>query len=156
MATTSATAYTPRGRHTVASYTTYPEAQRAVDYLSDGGFPVESADVVGYDLRLVEHVTGRLTRARAAAAGVGIGAWWGLFIGLLVGLFTTGPAWLGLILGGVLIGSVWGAVFGLAAHGAMRGERDFTSVRGLVAGHYDLVVADKHADRARSLLAQFA
>ena len=84
-------------RHSVASYATYAEAQRAVDQLSDDGFPVERTDVVGYDLRLVEHVTGRLTNARAAAAGAGSGAWFGLFIGLLVGLFTTGPVWLGLI-----------------------------------------------------------
>jgi uncharacterized membrane protein len=96
------------GRQPVASYATYPEAQRAVDNLSDAGFPVEHADVVGYDLRLVEHVTGRLTNARAAAAGAGTGAWFGLFIGLLVGLFTTGPLWLGLIVGGLVIGALWG------------------------------------------------
>jgi hypothetical protein len=156
MATTFATTYTPRGGQTVASYAAYPEAQRAVDYLSDAGFPVENADVVGYDLRLVEHVTGRLTNARAAAAGAGLGAWWGLFIGLLVGLFTTGPVWLGLIVGGLLIGAAWGAIFGFFAHWALRGQRDFTSVGGLVAGRYELVVADEYAERARALLAQFA
>ena len=57
------------GRQSVASYATYPEAQQAVDFLSDSGFPVEHTDVVGSDLRLVEHVTGRLTNARAAMAG---------------------------------------------------------------------------------------
>jgi len=142
-----------KGRESVASYVTYPEAQQAVDYLSDSGFPVEHTDVVGYDLRLVEHVTGRLTNARAAMAGAGSGAWFGLFIGLLVGLFTTGPVWLGLVLGGLVIGALWGAVFGFVAHWATRGRRDFASVSGLVAGRYELLVAHEHADRARELLA---
>ena len=142
------------GRHSVASYATYPEAQQAVDYLSDSGFPVEHTDVVGSDLRLVEHVTGRLTNARAAMAGAGSGAWFGLFIGLLVGLFTTGPVWLGLVLGGLVIGALWGAVFGFVAHWATRGQRDFASVSGIVAGRYDLVVSPEHADRARALLAE--
>ena len=96
----------------VASYATYAEAQDAVDSLSDRGFPVEGAEVVGQDVRLVERVTGRLTNGRAAAAGAASGAWFGLFIGLLVGLFTTGPEWLGLVLGGLLIGAFWGALFG--------------------------------------------
>lgn len=142
------------GREPVASYATYPDVQRAVDHLSDSGFPVEHTDVVGSDLRLVEHVTGRLTNARAAMAGAGTGAWFGLFIGLLVGLFTTGPVWLGLILGGLVIGALWGAVFGFVAHWATRGQRDFASVSGLVAGRYDLLVASEHADRARALLAE--
>src|SRR5215813_13299280 len=76
--------------NTVASYTTYEQAQAAVDKLSDERFPVENIEIVGSDLRLVEKVTGRLTRGRAAAAGAASGAWFGLFIGLLVGLFTRG------------------------------------------------------------------
>jgi hypothetical protein len=137
----------------VGSFETYAEAQQAVDRLSDAGFPVEHARIVGHDLQLVETVVGRMTNARAAAAGAASGAWFGLFIGLLVGLFTTGPAWLGLILGGVLIGAFWGAAFGFMAHWATRGRRDFTSVSGLVAQRYEVLVADEHAARARELLA---
>jgi hypothetical protein len=48
-----------RGATTRHKLRHYPKAQRAVDQLSDAGFPVEQTDVVGYDLRLVEHVTGR-------------------------------------------------------------------------------------------------
>lgn len=137
----------------VASYPTYADAERAVDHLSDSGFPVEHAEIVGRDLRLVERVTGRLTRGRAAAAGAASGAWFGLFIGLLVGLFTDDAVWVGLMLGGLLIGAVWGAVFGFVAHWAMRGRRDFSSTSGLIAGRYDVTVANAHADRARQLLA---
>lgn len=153
MATTVHPANTPRGGVTVASYTTYDDAQRAVDYLSDSRFPVENAEIVGYDVRLVEQVTGRMTIPRAMLLGAGAGAWWGLLIGLLVGLFTTGPDWLGLLLGGVLIGVFWGAVVGLFAQWLVRGRRDFSSAQGLVAARYDLVVADYYAERARALLA---
>ncbi len=37
------------GRQLVASYTTYGQAQRAVDYLSDSSFPVEHTAIVGRD-----------------------------------------------------------------------------------------------------------
>jgi heat induced stress protein YflT len=141
-----------RGGTVVADFRDYAEAQRAVDRLSDAGFPVEHVRIVGGDLELVESVTGRLTNARAAAAGAASGAWFGLFIGLLVGLFTTGPEWLGLVLGGLLIGAFWGAVFGFLAHWATRGMRDFSSIRGLVAQRYDVVVDDDHAAQARQLL----
>ena len=115
-------------------------------------FPVENTKIIGNDLQLVERVLGRMTYARSAAAGAGTGAWFGLFIGLLVGLFTSGPEWLGLILGGLLIGAFWGAVFGLVAQWSTGGQRDFTSVRGLVAARYDLMVVDAEAERARRLL----
>ena len=53
----------PGARHSrrvvVASYESYPEAQRAVDYLSDRRFPVERVAIVADDLRFVEQVTGR-------------------------------------------------------------------------------------------------
>jgi hypothetical protein len=43
---------------TVARFDDYASAQRAVDRLSDDGFPVGKLDIVGSDLRLVERVTG--------------------------------------------------------------------------------------------------
>lgn len=138
----------------VASYDTYAAAERAVDQLSDASFPVEQVKVVGRDLRLVERITGRVTIGRATAAGAGSGAWFGLFIGLLVGLFTTGPEWLGLVIGGLVIGAVWGAVFGFVAHWALRGRRDFSSTSGIVAGRYDVTVSSAYAERAREVLAQ--
>jgi hypothetical protein len=138
--------------NTVASYPTYEEAQAAVDRLSDEHFPVESIDIVGSDLRLVERVTGRLTKGRAAAAGAASGAWFGLFIGLLVGLFTSGPAWIGLLVGGLLIGAAWGAVFGYAAHAATGGRRDFSSTRTLTATRYDIVARGGTAPAAREVL----
>jgi hypothetical protein len=156
MATVFDTDFTTAGRQTIARYDRYEEAQRAVDHLSDAGFPVENVEIVGSDVHLVEHVTGRLTAGRAAMVGAGSGAWFGLFVGLLVGLFTTGPAWLGLVLGGAAIGALWGAVFGYFAHSATSGQRDFSSARGLAAEHYDVTVPVADEERARTLVAQIA
>jgi hypothetical protein len=107
--------------NTVARFDDYGSAQRAVDRLSDDGFPVEQLDIVGSDLQLVERVTGRLTKWRAAAAGALSGMWAGLLIGILFGLFTTGHAWLAIVAAGIGLGVLWGAIFGFVAHLATRG-----------------------------------
>ena len=57
-----------RGGQSVGSYTTYREAQHAVDYLADQKFPVEYTEIVGRDLSFVERVTGRWTTGRAVLA----------------------------------------------------------------------------------------
>lgn len=144
------------GDEVVAGYQTYAEAQAAIDRLASAQFPVQYTEIVGRDLRLVERVTGRMTDGRAAAAGAATGAWIGLFIGLLVGLFTLGPAWLGLILGGLLIGALWGALFGFLAHRMGTGRHDFESLRSLAANRYEVTVANAYADRGRQLLSPLA
>ena len=136
----------------VARFDNYDDAQRAVDRLSDNGFPVEHLDIVGTDLQLVERVTGRLTRARAAGAGALSGLWMGLLLGVLFGLFTSGHAFIGVVGIGLLFGAAWGAVFGFVAHSATGGRRDFSSVRSLVARQYEVIARDGTVDRARAML----
>lgn len=136
---------------TLREFDTYEEAQQLVDRLSDVGFPVERVRIVGTGIRSVEQVTGRMTKGRAAAAGAAAGAWFGLLIGLLVGVFTIGPAWLPLLLGSLVIGAFWGAVFGFVAQWATRGRRDFSSVRGLEAARYSVEVEDAYVDEAARL-----
>jgi hypothetical protein len=138
---------------TVATYTDYAAAQRAVDYLSDLKFPVERTAIVGTDLRLVEKVLGRLTVARAALAGAASGAWFGLLVGLLLGLFTA-SAWWVVILIAVLVGALWGAVFGAIAHAMTGGRRDFSSLRMLAADRYAVTVDAEYAGHALQLLSQ--
>ncbi|HEX6452154.1 MAG TPA: general stress protein [Trebonia sp.] len=138
--------------NTVARFDDYESAQRAVDRLSDDGFPVEKLDVVGSGLRLVERVTGRLTSGRAAGAGALSGIWVGLLFGILLGLFTPGHSFLVGALVGAALGATGGAVLGYLAHARTRGQRDFSSVRQLVATHYDLIAREGTVDRARSML----
>ncbi|HEX3804970.1 MAG TPA: general stress protein [Solirubrobacteraceae bacterium] len=148
--------FTDSGSQVVASYPIYDEAQQAIDRLADSAFPVQYSEIVGRNVRLVERVTVRMSDGRAATAGAVTGAWFGLFIGLLVRLFTFGPAWTGLILGGLLIGSVSGALFGFLAHRMGSGRHDFASLRSLAANRYDVTIADAYADRARQLLSPLA
>ncbi len=140
------------GAITVATYTDYPTAQRAVDYLSDNGFPVEQVSIVGTNVRLIENVLGRLTTGRAAGAGALSGGWFGLFVGLLLSIFTTGSTWWAVILAAVLIGVVWGAIFGGVGHAMTRGQRDFSSVKTLEAAEYGISVPADLADEARAQL----
>ena len=140
--------------NTVARFDDYASAQRAVDRLSDDGFPVETLDIVGSGLRLVERVTGRLTTSRAATAGALSGLWAGLLIGILLGLFTSGHSFPAVAATGAALGLLWGAIFGFAAHLATRGERDFSSLRGISAARYDLIAREGGAERARAALEQ--
>ncbi len=150
------TEVTPEGpaRRTVATYTDYAEAQRAVDFLSDEDFPVEKVAIVGRGLRTEEQVLGRVTTGRAALQGALQGATLGLLFGLLFGLFfDTAPAVLGVLLYGLIVGAVLGAVLGALSHAALGGRRDFAAVSGMRADHYDIVVAESEAAQAESLLA---
>jgi hypothetical protein len=74
----------------VSSYDSYKEAQQAVDHLAGEEFPVQGLTIVGIDPMLVERVDARLTWRRVLAAGAASGAWLGLFVGLLLSLFTVG------------------------------------------------------------------
>ncbi len=147
----------PVGGVQVASFDTYERAQAAVDHLSDQKFPVENVTIIGTDLRMVEQVLGRLTWGRAIGAGAAGGAWWGLFVGLLLGIFAEdGSGWFGSVLTGLLIGAVFGALFGAMGYAATRGRRDFTSTSKIVAGRYDVMCAPPQAEQAREILARFA
>src|ERR671933_2437088 len=153
----SASVSMPLGGVQVGSYDSYEQAQAAVDYLSDEKFPVENVTIIGSDLRMVERVTGRLTRGRAVAAGAASGAWWGLFVGLLLGIFSaTGGAWIGSILTGLLVGLAFGAIFGFIGYAATQGRRDFTSTNQIMAGRYDVLCQPAAAEQARAMLARFS
>ncbi|TKJ16619.1 general stress protein [Blastococcus sp. CCUG 61487] len=153
----SASVSMPLGGVQVASYDSYERAQAAVDHLSDEKFPVENVTIVGSDLRQVEKVLGRLTTGRAIAAGAAGGAWWGLFVGLLLGIFAVdGAGWIGSVLTGLLVGVVFGALFGWMGYAATQGKRDFTSVSRIVANKYDVMCHPAHAEQAREILARFS
>ncbi|MDY6998478.1 MAG: general stress protein [Actinomycetota bacterium] len=142
---------TPESGQLIASFDRYDDAQALVDRMSDDGFPVEHLRIVGDGVRTVEHVTGRMTNGKAALGGAATGAWLGLFVGLLFLLFAVGPLWLWIwvLLIPVLIGALWGAALGFAAHWSTRGTRDFSSVRTLAARRYDVYVSDEQAADAR-------
>ena len=144
-----------RPRRVVAEYENYADAQRAVDRLSDRGFPVDRVAIVGHGLRYVEQVAGRMTTARAALLGAADGAPIGALLGLLTALiFTTDPD-PGLplfVLYGLVAGTLLGAALGALNHAMWRGSRDFVSVSGIQADRYEVVVDEELADRASETL----
>ena len=141
----------PRGV-SIAKYTTYVEAQRAVDHLSDNQFPVQFVTIVGSGLRMVERVTGRLTYGRVAVAGALSGAWFGIFVGLLLSLLSD-AAFAGVI-GAMLLGAGFGMLFGIISYAATRGRRDFTSTTQVVATEYQVLCLEENAGQAIQLLRQ--
>lgn len=145
----------PRGMP-IGTYPTYLKAQEAVDYLSDSQFPVENVSIIGSDLRLVEQVTGRLTRGRVISAGAGSGALWGLFMGSLILLFAGDDVSIVVPIIATLIGALVGALSGLMAYAATGGKRDFTSNTGVVATSYELLCDPRSAEDARNLLGRLA
>jgi hypothetical protein len=142
-------------RTTVASYGSYREAERAVDFLSDKGFPVERAAIVGTGLRTVEQIAGRLTTGRAALMGAGQGAMIGLLFALLIGVFfTIDEGFFGVLVYGLVVGTIFGASFGALGQAMQGGRRDFASVRGMEAESYELQVDHEVSAQAKQLLAE--
>jgi len=140
-------------RRSVGTYDDYADAQRAVDLLSDKGFPVERVSIIGSGLRFEEQVLGRETVATAAVRGAGAGA----VVGALFGVFLwaisandVGPGWI--ILYGVLFGAVFGGLIGAIFQASSGGQRDFRSASRMAADHYDVMVDAEVADEAARLL----
>lgn len=136
---------------TIGRYATYEEAQGVVDRLSDEKFEVSSVKIVGEGLRSEELVTGRMTKARAAGSGALSGLWFGLLIGILF-MILAPIGWLSILLWALVLGAIWGAVFGFLAHLATGGRRDFRSMRTTVAENYDVRVLAGRADEALAVL----
>ena len=147
--TSSSGGVMPQGEE-VASFATYPEAQRAVDALSDQGFPVQHLAIIGTDLRQVERITGRMSWGRAAMSGAMNGLWIGMFFGIIMSVAgSSGPRlnfW-----ACVLLGVLWGIVFQLFSYALTRGRRDFTSISQVVASRYSIIAAREVREAAQAL-----
>lgn len=138
----------PEDLSLIATYDRYEDAQEAVDLLSDKNFPVETVQIVGHDVRSQEIVRGRMTKGKAALGGAASGAWFGLFIVLLLGLFVTVGNFWGLLLTGLVLGAFWGAAFGFLGHAMTGGRRDFVSTQTLSAARYEVLTTAQLVEEA--------
>lgn len=142
---------------TIGSYISYLDAQKAVDYLADEKFPVRHVSIVGNDLKIVERVTGKLSYPRVALTGAMTGAWFGLFIGVMLSFFDSasnaGAPYVN-VFTAVLLGAALWMLFAIIGYAAQRGKRDFTSTNQVLASSYDVIVTADVAGEARRLLAQ--
>lgn len=144
-------------RRAIASYTTYQEAERAVDHLSDQGFPVERVAIIGQDVRLVEQVTGRMGHGGGRAAGRGERRPARRLDRVdFRAPELAGPGRSGLLLAwdGLVFGALVGALLGRLVHAAQRGRRDFASVSFMQPSRYDVVADEAVAYEAMQMLAE--
>ncbi|MDT7706200.1 MAG: hypothetical protein QOG20_1807 [Pseudonocardiales bacterium] len=144
-----------RSRRTIASFSTYAEAERLVDRLAELGFPVDRASVVGQDLELVEQPAGKLDVVQAAARGALCGAVPGALVGWIFGLLSfLNPLVTSVLLAlyGLVFGALVGAVVGLVVYALVRGRRDSAPVTTMLAHRFDVLVDEAVADEAVRLL----
>jgi hypothetical protein len=141
-------AETSSRRRTIASYSDYRDAERAVDWLSDQGFAVERGAIIGTGLRSVEQVTGRMTVGRAALVGAGVGA----LIALLFGLFFSGPDFGELLLYSLVVGASFGAMAGAIVQAIAGQGRNFASTMTVATDRYEVQVDEDVAAEATRIL----
>ena len=142
----------PKGE-VLGTYDTYLEAQERVDHLAKADFPVGKVSIVGNDLKSVERVTRKLSWSRAALEGALSGAWFGLFIGVVLTFFSPTINW-GFFGAAILIGAAFGMLFRLVSYGISRRSRDFESVNQVLASNYQVLVDTELVERAKEALAR--
>lgn len=140
----------PRG-DVLGTYDTYLEAQQVVDKLAKLDFEVRQLAIIGSDLKTIERVTGKLTYGRSALAGAATGAWFGLFAGTLLFLFSASPN-VTYALAVILIGAAFGMLFGVVSYAINRRRRDYTSTNQVVASSYQIIAPSNLIMRAQELL----
>lgn len=138
-------------REVVASFSSYLEAERALDYLVEQRLPTQRMAIVGQGLRLVpgELPGGRVARVlEAVLAGAAVG---GLAI-LAAALLNIGAGAADLTYGALATGGFCGLLGALAAEVTAVGRRVPGSEIRLFADRYDVVVDRTIADEAMSAI----
>ncbi|HMM82699.1 MAG TPA: hypothetical protein PJ998_05925 [Terrimesophilobacter sp.] len=143
----------PKG-DVLGTYDTYDEAMAIVDRLARAEFTVKQMAIVGSDLRTVERVTGKMTYGRAALAGAASGMWFGLFLGLLLFIFSPSQNAILYVGAAVLIGAGFGMLFGLVSYALNRRRRDFTSIHQVIAGKYEIMIDPSLTAKAQDVLSR--
>lgn len=136
---------------TVASFTQYEGAQKAVSALIAAEVPAKEIAIVGAGLRSIERITGRLGYATAARSG----AINGLMLGVLFSfIFVLGSpaAPIQAFVGVLLVGIALGMLLNILMFSIVRRRRDYASVMQVVADHYEVKVAPASVHKARTAL----
>lgn len=137
----------------VGIYSTYVEAQKAVDFLADEKFEVRNLAIVGTDLKSVERVLGRRSWGSVLQQGVISGISTGFLIALLMIIFVRPASIVLLIVTALLIGIAVSILFAAIGYAISGGRRDFTSVTQTVATKYEVLCEHKVAQQAREMVA---
>ena len=136
---------------TVASFSQYEKAQKAVSSLIAADVPAKEIAIVGQGLRSIERVTGRLGYAAAARSGAVNGLVLGVLFAFIFVLGTPAVA-IQAFVGVLLVGMAIGMLLSLVMYSIVRRRRDYASVMQVVADHYDVRVMASSLHRARAAL----
>ncbi|MFC7430809.1 MULTISPECIES: general stress protein [unclassified Agrococcus] len=139
----------------VATFSTYAEAQAAVNRISETEGEIRGLAIVGNDLKLVERVVGRLTWGRVAMGGMLRGLSFGIFFALAIYLLM-GDAALQSALVLPLLGAAIGIVLAIVTHSIGRRRRQFSSVQQVLASRYDIVAPQAIAGKTMHAIGQRA
>lgn len=145
------TAGSAEAGETVASFTNYEGAQKAVSSLIAADVPAKEIAIVGQGLRSIERITGRLGYGAAARSG----AVNGLVLGVLFAfIFVLGTPTVAIqaFVGVLLVGIAIGMLMSIILYSFVRRRRDFASVMQVVADHYEVRVTSTHLGKARAAL----
>ena len=142
--------YERSARRTIATTVRYDDAEAIVDRLADDGFPVEHVAIVGRDMHYVERVTGRLNALRAGLSGALSGLLLGLFVGVLFAFWFAhdGTSLLAVLAYWIIFGALIGAGIALLGYFLNGGRRNFSSVSGMEAERFDVLVEEPFAEDA--------
>lgn len=136
---------------TIASFTNYEAAQKAVSTLIAADIPAREIAIVGSGLTSIERVTGRLGYGAAARSGAINGLMLGVLFAFIFVLGSPGAA-IQAFVGVLLVGIAIGMLLNLLMFTIVRRRRDFASVMQVVADHYDIRVTGENLHRARTAL----
>jgi len=142
---------TPEVGETVATYSKYEGAQRAVSKLIEKEVPARDIAIVGKGLRSVEKITGKLGWGRAAWQG----ALNGLLFGMLISAFAViwvPEAGMPMIGGVLLIGVAFGMALRILNYSLIRRRRDYASMMTITAERYEVSVTGLYTAKSREIL----
>lgn len=138
----------------IGVYTSYGDAQKAVDSLADQNFPVGNLAIVGTDLKLIERVTGRKTWGTVLTQGVSSGLSTALMVALIMWFINPERSVVSIFATALLVGIGIGVAFAAIGHLASKGQRDFTSVSQTIPSKFEILCEHKVAADARALLSK--
>ena len=137
--------------HTVASFSAYEPAQKAVSRLIAADIPARDIAIVGQGLRSIERITGRLGYAAAARSGAINGVLLGLLFSAILVIGTPSVP-IQAFVGVLFVGIALGMLLSIITYSVMRRRRDYASVTAVVADHYEVTVAAGSIHRARQVI----
>lgn len=143
----------PRGTE-VAVYDTYQAAASAIDTLVEREFPVDKVSVIGSELRSIERITTGLSYPKAALSGLASGLWFGLFLGLIMVIWSP-TSGLNYLFAALVLGAGFGIISGVATYAFTRRYKNYQSTNAVVATKYSLVVAPEVAGQAQAILGTY-